>query len=118
MRKNRERIGLVAAILDAASNKGPSKTRIMFAANLSFKLLEKYLGVALNRGFIQVDGSNYGLTQRGEEFLSKFKSFQKKRFKVHTRLEELAQERAHLDRMCFGCPPNGGGTDKAEQVMV
>jgi predicted transcriptional regulator len=40
--KNRDRLSIVAAILEAV-NSGASKTRIMFSANLSFSLLEKYL---------------------------------------------------------------------------
>ena len=35
MGKNRDRLGIVAAILDAA-NPGTSKTRIMFSANLNY----------------------------------------------------------------------------------
>lgn len=38
--KNRDRLSIVAAILEAV-NSGASKTRIMFSANLSFSLLEK-----------------------------------------------------------------------------
>jgi predicted transcriptional regulator len=66
--KNRDRLCIVAAILEAA-NSGVSKTRVMFMANLSFKLLEKYLGVVLGAGFVRVEGCRYMLTERGREFL-------------------------------------------------
>ena len=52
--KNRDRVGIVAAILEAAKG-GASKTHIMFGANLSFSLLEKYLDVAVNSGFIRLE---------------------------------------------------------------
>jgi len=43
----------VADILEAA-NSGANKTHIMFGANLSFKLLEKYLGLVVDAGFVCV----------------------------------------------------------------
>ena len=49
--KNRDRLSIVAAILEA-TNSGASKTRIMFMVRLTFSLLEKYLGVVLGAGFI------------------------------------------------------------------
>jgi len=46
--KYRDSLCIVAAILESA-NSGASKTRIMYQANLSFSLLEKYLDVAVPR---------------------------------------------------------------------
>jgi len=54
--KNRDRLGIIAAILEAASVVS-TKTRIMYAANLSFKLLEKYLETVLEAGFVSVSES-------------------------------------------------------------
>ena len=34
-----------------------NKTRVMFGANLSFKLLEKYLDLFVSAGFVLVDDS-------------------------------------------------------------
>ncbi len=47
MKRNRDRVRLVAAILEAARN-GANKNRIMYDANLSYKLLEKYLKIAMD----------------------------------------------------------------------
>jgi len=52
MGRNRDRLSIVAAILEAA-NPGTSKTRIMCSANLSFSLLEKYLDVTSRAGFFK-----------------------------------------------------------------
>ena len=57
------RVSIIAAILEAA-NGGSSKTCIMFTANLSFNLLEKYLDLAVGSGFIRLDDSIYKLTAR------------------------------------------------------
>ena len=99
MGKNRDRVGLVAAILDAASE-GANKTRIMFAANMSFKLLEKYLGTAMDLGFVQANGSSYGLTENGREFLFRYKRFHDKRSGVLKALMDLDGEREFLERLC------------------
>ena len=72
--KNRDRVSIVAAILEAA-NSGASKTRIMLRANLSFSLLEKYLDVVLGAGFVRVAGCRYALTERGRGFLKRYRLF-------------------------------------------
>jgi predicted transcriptional regulator len=66
--KNRDRLSIVAAILEAVQS-GASKTRIMSMANLSFKLLEKYLDISMRAGFVQADEYKYTLTEPGVEFL-------------------------------------------------
>ncbi len=58
MGKNRDKVDIIAAILKAAGD-GANKTKIMFGANLSFKLLEKYLETVMNIGFVQTIASRY-----------------------------------------------------------
>ena len=69
MGKNRDRLSIVAAILEA-TNTGASKTRIMFAANLSFNLLEKYLAVVLKSEFVRVEDYRYLSSEREKLALS------------------------------------------------
>lgn len=94
--KNRDRIGLLAAILEAA-NSGAPKTRIMINANLSFKLLEKYLGLSLQLGYLELDGSNYKVTKHGRVFLFRYKRFMRQHEQIQKSLQNLANERALLD---------------------
>ncbi|MGD6934473.1 MAG: winged helix-turn-helix domain-containing protein [Candidatus Bathyarchaeia archaeon] len=96
MGKNRDRIGLLAAILEAA-NSGAPKTRIMINANLSFKLLEKYLGLSLQLGYLELDGSNYKVTKHGRVFLFRYKRFMRQHEQIQKSLQNLANERALLD---------------------
>ena len=49
---------LIAAILEVAQTDA-NKTKIMYMANLSFRLLEKYLMLALSASFIQQKVSMY-----------------------------------------------------------
>ena len=100
MRKNRDRLSIVAAVLKAAAD-GANKTGIMYGANLSYKLLEKYLETTLSAGFVQVESSGYGLTDRGRDFLSRYRRFKNKHFKVQEKLEDLAEERTVLEKLCW-----------------
>ncbi len=99
MRKNRDRLSLVAAILEVASI-GASKTKIMFLANLSYKLLEKYLQATLHLGFIQLDGPDYRLTEKGLKFLEKYAHFHNRYHRAQEELQNLAAERELLSRLC------------------
>ena len=99
MRKNRDRLSLIAAILEAASA-GVSKTRIMFLANLSYKLLEKYLQTTTSLDFIQFDGSTYKLTEKGDQFLKKYDYFRNRYHRVQKKLENLTIEREALNQLC------------------
>jgi predicted transcriptional regulator len=97
--KNRDRLCIVADILEAA-NSGANKTHIMFGANLSFKLLEKYVGLVVDAGFVCVKGSQFVLTEHGEEFLRQYKEHKEHYFGVKKMLETLDCEREKLDSMC------------------
>ena len=70
--KNRDRLSIIAAILEAA-NSGSCKTKIMFNANLSYKLLEKYLDICLQSGFVEANGTKYTLTEHGATILKQYK---------------------------------------------
>lgn len=99
--KNRNRVDLVAAILDAAGGSGANKTRIMFAARLSFSLLEKYLAVVLRLGFVECRGSSYSLTPQGREFLLRYRRFQQQSNAAQKSLRKLGAERARLVQLCM-----------------
>jgi predicted transcriptional regulator len=97
--KNRDKIGLMAAILEAA-NTGAPKTRIMINANLSFKLLEKYLGLSMQLGYLEAEGTLYKVTQQGRIFLVRYRRFVSQHAQVQKSLRTLAEERAILDCLC------------------
>ena len=97
--KNRDRLSLVAAILDA-TGKGSTKTHVMNSANLSYKLMEKYVAFALCKGFVQKIGSKYSLTAQGQDFLKRYKPLQDQYLRVQKVLSELMTEREILERMC------------------
>jgi len=97
--KNRDRLTIVAAILEAA-NSGLTKTRIMYGANLSFSMLEKYLQVVAKAGFLEVDGHNYNLTELGRGFLKDYNHFHERYGKAKKVIESLELERERLSKLC------------------
>jgi predicted transcriptional regulator len=97
--KNRDSLIIIANILESAE-RGAIKTRIMFQANLSFKLLEKYLSSAVTSGLVRVEGCKYALTDRGREFLTQYKLFHERKVQAEKLLEDLSDERDRLSRLC------------------
>lgn len=95
MVKNRDSLSIVAAILEAARY-GASKTRIMSSANLSFRLLEKYLDSSVTAGFVRSENSRYILTEQGWTFLKRYQSFMERYSRVQKALEALSSEREQL----------------------
>jgi predicted transcriptional regulator len=103
--KNRDRLSLIAAILQA-SNGGATKTRIMLNANLSFKLLEKYLYTSIRLGFIQQIESHYTLTVKGREFFNEYKNLNQEHSAAIIELANLKHKRIQLERQCQENPPS------------
>jgi len=94
-RKKRDQLSLLAATLEAAE-KGSIKTKIMYSANLSFKLLEKYLGAALSMGFVQRESSTYILTEKGVRFLKRYNSFNNNHLRIRKKYDDLFEEQEML----------------------
>jgi len=112
--KNRSRVDLVAAVLNAASGNGTNKTRIMFAARLSFNLLEKYLAIVLRLGFVECHGSHYSLSPQGHEFLLRYRRFQELSNAAQKSAEKLGAERARLSRLCMPLELTGSANPQVE----
>jgi predicted transcriptional regulator len=102
--KHRDRLSLIAAILEA-SNGGATKTRIMLNANLSFKLLEKYLNTTNRLGFIRQIESHFTLTMKGREFLNEYKNLNQQNTATLKTLKELRHKRMLLENQCQENPP-------------
>jgi predicted transcriptional regulator len=107
MVKYRRRYQIIADIVSAAE-KGAKKTKIMYFANLSYKLLQKYLDDSLKVGFIQESGGGYESTDRGRLFLEKYAEFSSKYSKLVNDFEALKFEMEVLERMC-GSSVDGNG---------
>jgi predicted transcriptional regulator len=96
--KHRGYLDILADIMKVAKE-STSKTHIMFRANLSYKLLEKYLEIAISNGFISSDKSRYRLTSQGKVFLEEYNKYCDGLSKIQGMLKELNNGRASMERM-------------------
>jgi predicted transcriptional regulator len=78
MSQRRSNLEIVAEILKIAK-KGAKKTRIVYGANMNFKMLDEYLEKLTKAGLIANSENNGGLiktTEKGVEYLQQFYSLQ------------------------------------------
>jgi len=97
--KYRGRLEIIVDILNVASS-GAKKTRIMYFANLSYRLLEKYLEETLKLGFIFFNDYRYEVTEKGRTFLEKYNDFSSRYSKIDTELQRVLFEREALEKLC------------------
>lgn len=100
MAKYRDRLQIIADIL-AITKKGAKKTRVMYQANLSYKLLCKYLYEVSAAGLVVCEnGDCYVLTVKGKEFLDKHKEYSKHCRSLNEHVNHVNNERNVLEKMC------------------
>ena len=99
VRTKRRRVDIIADILSVA-DKGVRKTRIMRMANLSYRLLEKYLEDTVGLGLLRADDGSYETTEKGREFLKLYIQFSSRYSKLQKDLEPLWSDLESLEKMC------------------
>lgn len=94
--KYRDRLQIIADILVIASRRA-GKTQIMYQANLSYRLLCRYLGEVLDAGLVSFeDGDCYVLTGKGKEFLSRHEEYSKRCKNLEEHLNHVNNEKTRL----------------------
>jgi predicted transcriptional regulator len=102
MGKYRSKLQIVADMLFVVRGNYANKTRIMYQANLSYKLLCRYLEDVVNAGLISFEkGNSYVLTSKGVEFLKRFEEHQKQCQLFEEQNSSIQGERAELEKMLF-----------------
>jgi predicted transcriptional regulator len=72
MGTKRDRVEIMAEIL-CLCTKPQSKTRIMYGTNLSWKMLQQYLGYMQEHELLEVkDKTKYATSHKGREFVHKW----------------------------------------------
>lgn len=100
MSKYRDRLQIIANILRIASGRA-KKTQIMYQANLSYKLLCRYLDEVLHAGLVSFEGGEcYVLTAKGKEFLSRHEEYSKRCRSLEQHLNHVNSDKAELEKMC------------------
>ena len=74
----RGRLDIIADILNVASRRA-RKTQIMYQANLSYKVLKKYLADLMSAELVSFEGNSqlFLLTDKGREFLDAYDKYSK-----------------------------------------
>jgi predicted transcriptional regulator len=74
----RGKLDIIAAILMVAS-RNPKKTQILYQANLSFRVLQKYLAEISGASLIcfEDETQRYALTLKGKAFLEAYSQYSK-----------------------------------------
>lgn len=93
----RSRLEIIADVLSVARH-GAKKTQIMYQANLSYKLLLRYLRYVMEAGLL-ASGSDdsYVLTEKGREFLDQYKGYSERREELDQRLDKMRNEKMMLE---------------------
>jgi len=99
--KYRNRLQIIAEILRTA-RKGARKTRIMYQANLSYDLLNRYLAETLEADLLTInkDEKLYMVTRKGEEFLEKYGDYSERCMQLQEQLENNRKDETFLKSMC------------------
>lgn len=97
----RTKLDIVADMLSVV-RKSAKKTRIMYQANLSYKLLTKYLPEVTKASLVRFVKYRdcYVLTSKGEQFLRDYKTYRRynKHFEQH--LNHVENKRKELEELC------------------
>ena len=67
----RDRISIIADILEVLNRKQIPKTAIVYSANLNFNRASLYLDMMLRKNLIEKESNKYMITNLGKEYLHK-----------------------------------------------
>lgn len=97
----RSKLDIIADMLNVAGE-GAKKTQIMYQANLSYKLLTKYLNVARRAYLLSFERKqrHYVLTQKGRQFLDVYKEYSKRSRCVEKQMTDANGKRTMLEGLC------------------
>jgi predicted transcriptional regulator len=97
----RDRLDIIADILEVA-NRNAKKTQIMYQANLSYKVLHKYLTEMSEATLLEFQEltQSYYVTSKGKEFLQTYHEYLKNSKSIEKRQTIINDKRKILDELC------------------
>jgi predicted transcriptional regulator len=99
MGKYRGKLQIIADILSVV-REGAKKTHVMYQANLSYRLLSRYLTEVLESGLVSRDNEDhYRLTRRGKNFLERFNQYSKRCGQLEQQLNHVNNEKTVLENI-------------------
>jgi len=97
----RDRLDIIADILNVASQDA-KKTQIMYQANLSYKVLQRYLNEVTDALLITFENHDqrYKLTVKGHEYLDAYKEYARCSKTMEKHLNDFSVKRKALENLC------------------
>jgi predicted transcriptional regulator len=97
----RRRLDIIADILQVVSQNA-KKTQIMYQANLSYKVLQRYLRNITAASLVDFEDEEqcYVLTPKGQEFLEAYKDYDKTNKSIEKRLSDCNNKKKTLEELC------------------
>jgi len=97
----RDRLDIIADILHVVSQNA-KKTQIMYQANLSYKVLTKYLKEVSAASLVDFECEKhcYLLTAKGRAFLQAYNQYSKDNRHLEKRLNEINGKKKVLETLC------------------
>ena len=97
----RGRLDIIADILQVVSQNA-KKTQIMYQANLSYKVLQRYLKDITTSSLIRFETTAqcYVLTRKGQAFLEAYKDYAKTNKSIEKRLNDVDSKKKNLEELC------------------
>jgi predicted transcriptional regulator len=97
----RGRLDIIADILHVAS-RNAKKTQIMYQANLSYKVLQRYLAEITGASLINFEDEKhcYMLTAKGREFLEAYQKYSKTNKHIEKRINDVLSKKQVLEKLC------------------
>lgn len=97
----RSRFDIIADMLNVVSDRA-KKTQIMYQANLSYRLLQKYLSEVRRSSLVLYErkGRCYVLTDKGKEFLQVYKEYSRRASFVEKHIRGFRLKEKALEKLC------------------
>ena len=97
----RDRLDIIAGILNVASREA-KKTQIMYQANLSYKVLQRYLYEIIEASLVRFEKYNqcYQLTYKGQEYLAAYKEYVRCSKSTEKHLNDFSVKKKALEELC------------------
>ena len=95
------------------------KTRLMYQANLSYQVMEKYLKTLLDNDLVEChDDSCYLITQKGKEFIQMYSDYLERHRRIREEIDDFDKDRLTLENMCFNIDSNSKRMANRKEVLV
>jgi predicted transcriptional regulator len=116
MSKYRDRLQIIADILLIVSRRA-RKTQIMYQANLSYRLLCRYLEEVVNNGLVRYeDEERFVLTPKGQEFLHRHEEYSKHCKNLEEHINSVNSKKSVLEKLCGNASVPISGSSRYNKV--